>query len=246
MRIISKERDYYDTVQAHGQDQSLVWVRKEKTEYFKNQYYTNNGEEYPFPLLCRPGYYTHWEHKGLDAEQYMVGFCGKIYPVVNISSLGRGGSRCYCIEDIDAFVDEKMDDKHKKKYYKPEKSKFCTYECNNLANRVTYKRYFDECEQKKSQYSQMFIDHKSPIFLAEESDGFMRITYDAILKEVCFYQKFDAYQAFQEISMYYGGVLSNVNEVIPEVSDKDMIEAKGFDKFSFRKSPGKRRKRKKK
>jgi hypothetical protein len=53
----------------------------------------------------------------------------------------------------------------------------------------------------------------------------------------------DPYTAFQELSMYIGGILGNLNPKVPDVSNEDLIVAKGFDKWSFRKESTKSRPR---
>jgi hypothetical protein len=56
------------------------------------------------------------------------------------------------------------------------------------------------------------------------------------LKKHSFYRVFPTAVAYQEISMYLGGVLGQGNPVIPEISNDDMITSKGFNlKNSFRK-----------
>jgi hypothetical protein len=44
------------------------------------------------------------------------------------------------------------------------------------------------------------------------------------------------YTAYQGLQMYFGA-MAQPNRPIPEVSDKDMVSIKGFDKWSFRKPP---------
>ena len=87
MRIISDERDYYDSVQAYGQDQSAVFLRKEEElvvdralaiqlqleqlleeAYIKYSYYSINGRNFE------------------DYRMYYIGFCGKIYPVFRLET----------------------------------------------------------------------------------------------------------------------------------------------------------------
>ena len=46
----------------------------------------------------------------------------------------------------------------------------------------------------------------------------------------------DTFTAYQELQMYFGA-LAQPNKPIPNVSDKDMVSIKGFDKWSFRKRP---------
>ena len=80
MRIISDFHDYYDVVQASGQDQSLIYNRKEKTVELTN---------YPFPFFRFSAYY--WPDPfTLQVQQHIVGFCGKVYPVLALA-LGDTG-----------------------------------------------------------------------------------------------------------------------------------------------------------
>lgn len=60
---------------------------------------------------------------------------------------------------------------------------------------------------------------------------------DACLKDYEFFRLKDPYTDFQEIQMYLGSVLSNNQEKIPKIDDKTLAQAKGFDKWSFRKEP---------
>lgn len=69
----------------------------------------------------------------------------------------------------------------------------------------------------------------------------MTIVFNDKLEPLEFYRVIDPYTAFQEIDMYIGNILVGVNDSVPAVSDKDMIEAKGFDNKSFRKDPSKKR-----
>ena len=63
-----------------------------------------------------------------------------------------------------------------------------------------------------------------------------KIVYNACLKDLEFFRLFDTYTAFQEISMFLGGLAVPLKE-IPHVPDKIMVGAKGFDQWSFRKPP---------
>jgi hypothetical protein len=83
----------------------------------------------------------------------------------------------------------------------------------------------------------IFHQFKVPCFLYHYS----RLITNPCLKDLQFYKVKDAYQTYQELDMYLGGVLTNT-EVIPPMDDLTLIKAKGFDvKTSFRMtSPGKK------
>ena len=68
-------------------------------------------------------------------------------------------------------------------------------------------------------------------------------TINPVLKNLEFYKVFSTQQAIQEIEMFLYNDLGISNkrsskykgkEIIPDINDKDMIIAKGFDKHSFR------------
>jgi hypothetical protein len=74
MRIISDFHDYYDAVQATGQDQTLVYYRKPEEVEIR---------EYPLPVLSH--YLWADEASYPKVRQPIVGFCGKIYPVLALT-----------------------------------------------------------------------------------------------------------------------------------------------------------------
>ena len=56
------------------------------------------------------------------------------------------------------------------------------------------------------------------------------------LKSIHFFNRIDAWSAFQEISMWVGGILPHPGNPIVEIIDDRIKSHKhGFDKFSFRK-----------
>ena len=81
MRIVSDFHDYYDAVQATGQDQTLVYLRTRKeVELDRNSF--------PFPVFGG----TPWTNvnyrsgrKGVTVVQSVVGFCGKVYPMLQLT-----------------------------------------------------------------------------------------------------------------------------------------------------------------
>lgn len=62
-----------------------------------------------------------------------------------------------------------------------------------------------------------------------------------ILKDFEFGKLVDPYTAVQEIEMYLGRLATNNTPPMPVGSDKVIAESKGFDKYSFRKLPTKKK-----
>jgi hypothetical protein len=115
----------------------------------------------------------------------------------------------------------------------------------NGVPRSKWQKEPSEDEMKKSQAwrDSWFLKHRSPVFIAEvvnEYEG--KITYNGCLKPFEFYRVFDPYLAFQEIAMWLGNQAVPIKP-IPKIDDVTMAEIKGFDKFSFRKDPSKKKKK---
>ncbi len=72
MRIISSFHDYYDSVQATGQDQTLVYVREPQIKETRC--------DLPY-LSCGNRYIDSNE---MFASSYFIGFCGKVHLAVRI------------------------------------------------------------------------------------------------------------------------------------------------------------------
>jgi len=71
---------------------------------------------------------------------------------------------------------------------------------------------------------------QAPVYWTINSDG---------LKSVEFYRRVPPPQAFQEISMWVGGVMPQSSVPTVEISDKVRAEKHGMDKWSFRRPPKK-------
>lgn len=212
MRIVSKRKDYYDSAMGYGQDPSIVYVRNE--QIFER--YLN--------------------------ETLMIGFCGKIYPYIHYSKLSSiehpNGVSEYCYNEeqyrkcIEKYEDKKTLDYYlTKDYWSLWARKYVTKQENKLI-------YFNA---DYSKFTKLFREYNTPIWYYHQSESFIiprkyYLTINPQLKPLQFAKAVDPFQAFQEISMYLGGILGTGNPSIPEISDRDLLEAKGFDyKFSFRK-----------
>lgn len=238
MRIISSEHDYYDVVQAQGQDQTLLYLRKAEEI---------DLEDYPFPYI---GSSRNWGYKSCPAiNEAIIGFCGRIYPVLCLSEHKWGSLRCptpaeatcFTMAEVDAFMEANYRDKELEEYRaKPKKGKYVrTRYWDSGRRRVVFEKFFADCEAKQDAFQQMFMERRSPIFVARHSHEWRRsgtITWNALLKNHQFFRLFDPYRAFQEIAMFMSNLAVPLKP-IPAISDKVLAGAKGFDKWSFRKPP---------
>ena len=235
MRIISDFHDYYDAVQATGQNQTLIYLRKsEEVEV----------SEYPFPILS---YYTMGsEPREPSIRQHIVGFCGKIYPVLELTNVATSHvAICYNLDEVDCFVERNFRKDAIDEYRTKTKSKrrYWGRRWPTHLRRDAFAKHFAACAEKRDSFAEMSVERGCPVFIGTADRHAWRkwsrkIVYDGCLKELEFFRLFDSYTAFQEIAMFLGGLAVPQKE-IPRVPDKIMVGAKGFDKWSFRKPPEK-------
>ena len=239
----------------YGIDRKLVYIRDKKDI---------NG--WIGPSLCR-GAKTYIEHRLLVCDHnafagnigvsnyFNVGFCGKLYGCVVLycgyrkvekvsEPDGRGEmvneaikAFCYTVEDADKFADTTPNAKKKDKeaYLKGEKKRYHS----KIALHEAIESYFGECANFSA--LNYFEKYRVPVFVSDHFNTDGKEAYTTILNarlaDYQFYRVKDPFTAYQNLSMYLGG-LASPERSIPPISDSDMLQAKGFDKkWSFRKPP---------
>ena len=270
MRIISDHRDYYDCVMAQGMDLTCVWVRRlEEVEYVEKQRWRQPGivssnQEWPFPD-CPGAYYRRDDE--IQMYQYMIGFCGKVYPVLEISKGGSGRKFVCSLEEVDEFVEANFK-KREIEEYKDTKGKGWRWWRTIGVSRKDIRKFFEECQQQQEAFNNIFVDNGCPVFVAtrrrsrpstivyhgrredpERPDDNPRVLKEryevdhVLLKNFEFYKVINTQQAFQEIWQYISGILGLNNPYVPEMDDLTKRDIHGFDDWSFKKEPTKRKRK---
>jgi len=241
MLIIGKNKDYYDgVVGTMGIDKTIVYVRttieEENCEKFPKEFrcgkhYRDEGSK--FLDLCHYSIDSKKSKKYEVKDIFFIGFCGKIYIGWKFYyTVGKGLNKklkCDIIYDIDLA----------KKYIRDDR-----WGSNNLNDSLNYVNNYNPIE--------IFREHNTPIFVYDsnvnrvDSDEYYSSNYgkfivNPVLKEYEFYKVLDTFTTFQEIQMFISGVLGTGNKEIIEVEDKYKITQHGFDKWSFRREPSKRK-----
>lgn len=248
MRIITEYKDYYDCIQSWGQE-PLVYQRSEKLLEFDKNPLQFEAPKHRWHVL---------KMSGVLLTELTIGFCGKLHRLIRLTRLGGSEKyHAYNIDDIDAYVKQHYNDKAWEAYCFKGRSyadlsifersyrhKWCWY-----SRRQNFEDYFNA---KHPVCEHLFVDNYCPLFFSTDSRDIksddkthiigwndkpnkaVGVVLNGHLKQFEFYKVFDAYQAFQEISMYLGSMAVPLKEV-PHIDDRTMAEAKGFDKFSFRK-----------
>ena len=238
MRIISDFHDYYDCIQSSGQDLETIYFRKRKKVALN---------ELPFPAFrCK------YSQSKVFFREIIVGFCGKIYPVLKINCRHYGEEDteyfCYNVNEVDEVVRTNCKKKEIAAYLvRGSKKYWCEHSkyWYNEHRRTFIEQFFNKCAEEQDAYNELFITSKSPIFVARYYSKIYpkcqhSIIYNDSLQKIQFVRLFDPYMAFQEIYSYISNIAQPLKP-IPDISDRDMLEAKGFDKkWSFRKEPTKK------
>jgi hypothetical protein len=234
MRIIADQKDYYDCIQAAGQDRTLLYIRTPET--IEVGHWTK-----PF------GFYwsVHDAVVGrtpVRVTEHVIGFCGKIYPVVQIATGDAPADRVFCfsLDEVDSFVEQHLTPTEHAVYLgtrRRRRSMFIRFD--QVISRWTTSQFFDDCKAAQDQHRAFFEDKRCPIFVATPgSSGTQgRIVYNSLLRPYEFYRVIEPYRAFQEIAMFLAN-MAQPEKPMPTIPDELKAESKGFDKWSFRRPPG--------
>lgn len=199
-----------------------------------------------------------------------VGFCGKIYPGIRFSWESPKfdeGTIYRTVYDTDGIIkvltefDEIFKTNRVELFVSKKKAKGLGYKpWKGFSSRIplkvdTVQKYFDKYSGRD--YLEPFVELQVPIFVMQpDTDGFIlnvetgkrcqtpTMYINPPLTEYEFQKVFDPYTAYQEIEMFLGGVLTELDEIdVPGVGDKDLAVGKGFNEWSFKTLPTKHRKR---
>lgn len=231
MKIISKYKDYYDSIaQQKGIDGTIIFERHET----KHTYEINPRRRVRFMWDSHvrfPSFGSKYKVKDQSWDFFMVGFCGKIYIAAKHTTLVKEDAYytstpkavidyAYGMDEIKSAIENHMG----QDYWRRKGTKSLDA--------------FVELTKRKD-ISEFFHEYKTPQFVLTDANK-DNLVINACLKDVQFFKAMDPFMAFQEIEMYISGVLGvNTRETVT-VSDKDKIIGRGFDyKYSFRKEPTK-------
>jgi hypothetical protein len=163
--------------------------------------------------------------KYVDSDFFIVGFCGKLYLGWKLYYKVKERDLMGIMEEVTktdiVYGYENVKDFHKVSYWR-----------NDIEDDVKHVMGYDPIE--------MFREAKSPIFTYEVGRVNIFKT-NPILKDFKFYKEVDAFTAFTELQMFISGVLGVGEKELIEVEDKYKIGQHGFDKWSFRREPTKKK-----
>lgn len=243
MKIISNFHDYYDSAQAFGQDQSVVYMRK--TEVIKEADEKNDQVAAIFREFEKHIDTIERMRKSVRTKKgilFMLWpkvflFCGKTYPCVMIeksvpNSIKTEKTFMYDEESIKSYFENYDIDL-------ADPIKWFGYNIFKYRGSHTMKKIVRDFFTKVKVNEDVLIQSKASCLMMR-IDGHRRpeITVNPLLADYEFYKVFDAWSAYQELDMFIGGVLSWPHNLMIEISDADRVKQHGFDeKYGFRTRP---------
>jgi hypothetical protein len=238
VRIISNFHDYYDTALGYGRDPKLVYHRSTRTESLRS---VTMPRSFGFSSV------TAWSDRPrVEAGLWFLAFCGKSYPLLvmtreeaEVRTILR---HCWFVDDVEQVLQEFpaalgiFQGRRRSRLYRP----FTRSRASELLSEQLSDTVVHEIHRSLG----------SPIVLLRTAGAGYRwsppaeAVVDPVLKDLEFVRVVDPFAAFQEISMYLGGVLGMPEQVHRPIPDDAMRDMKGFDEWSFKTvSPGDRKRR---
>jgi hypothetical protein len=248
MRIKSDFHDYYDCAQAYGQDQDLVYVRK-KIDYPLAAELGTKRISIPLPSTDRYSGYTRPGDLPTSMRFFVIGVAGKIYPVFQLIWQYAYDHKayeafCYSLDDIDKVIGRKCNKNAKNAFNEKVISHGRRYRNRHWSStalrRAKFEDFFFEWNSEDQAAKVQALFRQYPIWAIESRRGEWYVCYNCSLRSFKFFKVKDTVTTYQEIAMFLGG-LATPQKPIPVPSDRDMVSIKGFDKFSFRKEPSKKK-----
>jgi hypothetical protein len=256
MLIDSDFHDYYDTALSLGVDKTCPYLRKEKIisieikqrHMVKKSEWASNEKPAMYHKI-RESELPHMRGKSAwnrpSINRMILGFAGKIYPFIKMPGLPKHkhdvDAKPDFIYDLDKAI-EILNERHPKRMIAHKKDKRTYGEVywlngthpDNLADFFKVENW--------GKFVPLFETHKVPIFIIRSRySGNHELILNPTLKDFGFIRVKDPYTAFQEIHQFLSGVLGIGERMTAKVGNKDRIAQRGFNKFSFRKDPTKKK-----
>lgn len=239
MRIQSRFKDYYDSLQSTDRE-DVLYVRA-TTEHSREDFtrdYKETWEAMRIPgvqfIGLDPRGRTSWDSEtaiGNVIQVIFVYFCGKCYPALRLSGTKAtdlaGDVRTeavevfYTKESFLAFVQNKGASFWTKKSHEMVKNWVESY-----SNQRLFEPFFKEITIDDEAFRKM----GAPVWVVTPYQVFV----DPRLTDFCFARHIHLIRAYQELDMYLGNALAPRREIGWVGDDKVRAEQHGFDKHSFR------------
>ena len=237
MRVISKFHDFYDAVQAQGQDRSLVFVREshEVARAYREKQAPASCEKFVSTVASvAPGQLSLRQssarYSSLTVSAGAVLLAGRLYPFAEALVMLRGSLASeparviYDLAELQQLLAEHDYDLEEK-----DRPRFSHWRGTQT---FTWKEFF--ALSGSEQLLSNAVEQRLAILSWEARGDILRIC--PRLADLQFFRKLDAWQTHQELSMFLGNLAAPERNVV-HIEDKYRIAQHGFDKWSFRRAP---------
>lgn len=241
MKLISSFRDYYDSISHQYLDKEILFIRDQKTVSFSRK----EADKFPtvtYSGIRNPvGVNNSTVDLGMRAE--IIGFCGKLYPVIVVEKKLQENqprkiiSAIYTLSDFEQFVETEELSIAKRAF------RWTWADGYDFGYLSEVKEFFESRTNNQNLESK-FLELNVPYFVYRQRGVGSRdyqIVTNPILKDYRFVSVKDPFTAHQEIYQFVSGFLKQPQNEMVNISDKDKIHKHGFDKWSFRKPPGEKK-----
>ena len=225
MRIISKFKDYYDSAQAYGTDQSTVFqrttenieiVRRDRADHVPAKYSLLHS------MLNGVAPYPH-TYAGSSIHACAIAFCGVLWPFATVIA-PNGEQHIYDHETLIPII-----------------TKFEGESMYRYGFNQKWTAFF--ALRGDTRLKQWTIEQRIPIVMWQNCRTTTHnglITVNPNLSNIEFFRMVDSWQAYQELDMFISNFANpEVNTI--SMSDTDRATQHGFDEWSFRKLPTKKK-----
>ncbi len=220
MRIKSPFKDYYDSVQAMGQDQGLVYIRTPKVV--------------ESDAFCQES----WQFFDINFTGHHVGFCGKFYRILEMRvgyDLETKSKFFTTFEAVDAEVRKTVKKKELRVWDGTDRKYVNSWiRWSRRATKGNINSFFNPQYPINSVH--LFDDNDAPIIVSGPRGRGGKESYYTVngsLRAISFAKIKDPYTAYQELMMWMSNRAAPFKP-IPEMSNDVKIASKGFDAHSFR------------
>jgi len=233
MKIISKFKDYYDSISQTYRDEQIIYKRDITTIDLPHRYRSIEGFD-QFLVNSAP----------YKIQLLVLGFCGKIFPLIHVIDYRGGtgrysvhGEGFYCFEDFFKYAQT-----HHLLSVIPSDKKYSLFSRRYGLYMKDLKLFFSSDES--NEFLKLFRAHNVPVFCIRpdpEKRYAQQLVLNPFLKEYSFHKVKDPFSAHQDLVQYISSFLHQPENPMVQISDQDKIAKHGFNKFSFRKEPTKKK-----
>lgn len=174
----------------------------------------------------------------------VIGFCGRLFPVISIGNSKNGWKHAYSPERTRKLIQEYVPTYNPVldpnfptvlKQQKADMVRALDRPYDPLNHRFQFTEWANFITNNHNVVNDnAFRYFRAPVLLIEQQD-IPVVIVNPNLREYDFVQVYTPPQAYQELSMYIGNNLANLDRKEPRpITDKLRAETKGFDKWSFK------------